>query len=93
MTSGQTPFEAKYQLTPLGEDYEARARRAEAIAQTVLPLVLDAEASATAPMRDMDIEHAREITIRILDGYRDPADVEARRQWETAELDAELASG
>ncbi len=86
--STPTPFESEYQLLPLGNDFEARAQRAEAIASAVLAELFDLD-SGVLPPSIVRMRGVKRVTQEALDPYRDPKAVEARQAWERADAEQE----
>lgn len=85
----QTPFEHNYQLAPLGNDFEARAERAEAIASVLLNEL--GALNSALPISVITMRGVRRVTQHTLDTYRDPKTVEERQRWQQAEIDGELS--
>lgn len=83
--SSQTPsqFEKDNKLVPFGDNFEARAIRAEAILDTVLPKLLSI--SVVVPRTAArDVKDLQSTTQEVLNRYRDEATVKADQAWKDA---------
>jgi hypothetical protein len=87
----RTPFEQEFDLLPLGDDRDARIERVESLLAGYLRASIDHSRGFdnfhTIRYREVLPLPTDDTIVRLLDGFRDPVKVQARKDDEQQEIE------